>query len=591
MSKYIDLFIKTDIQVDTIKQSTLKIGSESVAIIPTSEVNSTLQYESGSWKYTNHGISKELSKTLLPSANRISFTGADLVNGKLIIQHNLGFKYILGLDYTIMPRNITFVDENTLELDYSDQPSTISGDVWFLQSNQNMFGPSVSTIKQGLLAYWSLDDVENDSVYDSQNRFQLISDQEKLKLSGGRSGRIGKTWATSSDSNARLYCNVTIDPNEYSSKFTLNVWFWIPGGQIDFWKRLIGIESTNGNDLGAFGIFANQNGHTVFAPSDGRSSLWTDSINSDAGKTGKWVMVTGVFDNGLAKLYIDGTLVASKTDIPKMTSSGSPALFSDVNGQVGMVKIDEAGFWNRALTEREITLLFNNGKGVNPITYEQGTDDPGISDDGLIVFLPLDSTRVFGGEGGWNSLQMVYTGINFSVQDGVPCIDKTNSYSAFKLTPVDKLPTGESPFTVSFWSKCSTEGSVGEVETFNITFGASNGTGAFYIGVSATGFTVNSWASESTMKAIGTTVENGTKWHHYVFRYTETGGELWIDGEKKTESSGRYSINPQYCTIFGRYWANHGAAFTGAMSSLRIYGRALSENEIKVLAKEFTPTA
>lgn len=469
-----------------------------------------------------------------------------------------------------------------------------SGDKCFFLKDKNLCVPVFSTtpessLSKNLFAYWSFDEgAEVDAVSDAKGRYPMTIDQEKIKLMGGRYGKVGGAWTSASDSNARLYCNVSIDPSEYSSEFTLNVWFWMPAGQVDFWRKLVGISSTTGNDLGSFGIFVDQDGYIVFAPSDGRSSLWTDSINS-AGGTGRWVMVTGVFNNGSAELYINGTLAKSGTDIPKMESKGIPVLLDDVDGQVGMVEIDEAGFWNRALTEYEIALLFNDGKGYNPITNEHGSNDTGISDDGLIVFLPLDSTRVFGGEGGWNSLQQAYSGASFLVRDGLPCLGKTNSYGAYKLSPTNNLPTGETPFTISFWSKCDTEGSVGDVETFNITFGASNGAGAFYLGASATNFTVNSWASESTMKAIGTTVEDGTKWHHYVFRYTETGGELWIDGKKKAESSGRYSINPQYCTISGRYWANHGAAFTGSMSSLRIYARALPESEIQTLAKEFTP--
>ena len=474
--------------------------------------------------------------------------------------------------------------------DFPEDVLPQSGDKCLLIRDKNLCIPVYSAVSQnslgnGLMAYWSFNEGAGaDTVSDAVGRFPMTTSGH-LGIMGGRSGIVGGGWTSNSNSYDGLLSNVSIDPGEYASEFTLNIWFWIPGGQTEFWRRLIGIRSSSGSDLGAFGIFADQDGHIVFAPSDGRSSLWDDSINYAAG-SGEWIMVTGVFNNGSARLYKNGTPVASGEALPQMTSPGIPVLLYDVNGQPGMVEIDEAGFWKRALSESEIAFLFNNGRGRNPITNEEGTDNPGISEDGLILYLPLDSSRAWGGDGGW-SLQRSYSGAEFSVQDGIPCLSKTNSYGAWNVTPTDRLPTGETPFTISFWSKCDTEGSVGDVETFNITFGASNGTGAFYLGASATNFTVNSWASESTMKAIGTVVDDGTKWHHYIFRYTETGGELWIDGKKKAESSGRYSINPQYCTISGRYWANHGAAFTGAMSNLRIYGRAVSETEIRALANEF----
>lgn len=70
----------------------------------------------------------------------ISFTRADLVDGILTIHHNLGRRYLLGLDYSVTPKEVTFTDENTLVLDYSDQANTgdFSGTIWFVGSKANM---------------------------------------------------------------------------------------------------------------------------------------------------------------------------------------------------------------------------------------------------------------------------------------------------------------------------------------------------------------------------------------------------------------------------------------------------------------------
>lgn len=61
-------------------------------------------------------------------------------NGIVTIQHNLGKKYPIGLDFTVMPDAIEYTDANTLKLDYSSHGTTSSviSKVWFLNSQPSM---------------------------------------------------------------------------------------------------------------------------------------------------------------------------------------------------------------------------------------------------------------------------------------------------------------------------------------------------------------------------------------------------------------------------------------------------------------------
>lgn len=596
MSKYIDLSVKTDIQVDAIKQSTLKIGSESVAIIPTSEADSTLQYESGSWKYTNHGVSKELSKTLLPSTNRISFTGADLVNGKLTIKHNLGFKYILGLDYTVMPKNITFVDENTLELDYSDQPNTITGSIWFVMSDQTMLVQLAKTVKNNLVAYWSLDEgADSAIVQDSMGNYPLITEADnQLYLHGGYLGVIGSAWGSMANNFQCVRSTEKISSDVYKNAYTFNIWFLFPYISTSGNRQLIGINKSadSTNYMKEIGLYVSSDGWLHFCPVywSGTQGSW-DGFVSTQYTLGAWGMATGVFENGLAKLYLNGTLAGTKTFESLPDSTGYLALFCQSWNQRNPLRLDEAGFWTRALNESEIAFLYNNGKGFNPVSSVQGDGTASIFPvDDLLVCVPLDCPYAsWVKEGEWEYLSESFSGNTFGLQDGIPCIYKTDSYGAYTLSPASRLPTGETPFTVSYWAKSSTEGNPMAAETLNITFGESDGYDTFRMGLSATGVAVQNLDHSTAHADIYYDID-GTTWHHVLFRYTETAGELWADGVKCGETTERYTIKPEKCMIFGRHYYNHGVGFTGAMSSLRIYGRALSESEIQALAKEFTPT-
>lgn len=91
------------------------------------------------WQYSNDGEiwnSIDTTNISLPY-ELISITTDNLVNGIATIKHNLGQKYVLGLDYTVTPDNIEYTDDNTLTLDYRSHEN-LNCKVWFYKSAQNM---------------------------------------------------------------------------------------------------------------------------------------------------------------------------------------------------------------------------------------------------------------------------------------------------------------------------------------------------------------------------------------------------------------------------------------------------------------------
>lgn len=404
---------------------------------------------------------------------------------------------------------------------------------------------------------------------------------------------IGTGWSRGSFSRAALSADTTISADEYKDAYTFNIWMMFPSGYSNSSAQLIGINNNrfSSESRRCIGLYGDSYGIARFVP-----IYWSGTMGSeDASVSGRynldeWTMVTGTYANKNAKLYINGALVSQKTfdDVP--STNGYLTLFGNSWDHDNGLRLDVASFWNKELTSDEIAFLYNEGKGCDP---HSGVSGDGTSlnfpSDDLILSIVLDSRDARGGEGGW-SLTESFTGNTFGFQNGVPCIYKTDSYGAFKLTPVDRLPTGETPFTVSYWAKSSTEGNpMGSAETLNITFGESDAYNTFRMGLSATGVAVQNLDNSTSHANIYYDID-GTTWHHVLFRYTESVGELWVDGVKCGETTERYTIKPEGCMIFGRHYYNHGSGFTGAMSSLRIYGRALSESEIQALAKEFTPT-
>ena len=110
MSKYIDMEVKTDVKIDKIAQSTLKLRPSGVTIIPdmTDIGSAGLRYTStGKWEYNNGDAWVALPDgATLPTTQVIEITAPDLVNGVATIQHNLG-NVPFGSDSSVTPYDVT----------------------------------------------------------------------------------------------------------------------------------------------------------------------------------------------------------------------------------------------------------------------------------------------------------------------------------------------------------------------------------------------------------------------------------------------------------------------------------------------------
>jgi len=81
--------------------------------------------------------------------------------------------------------------------------------------------------------------------------------------------------------------------------------------------------------------------------------------------TNIWYHVVMVRTSGTLNFYVNGTITSgSNTSTP-----ATPTTLSQIGSQVGIRffngKIDEVGFWNRALSSTEITQLYNGGAGLS----------------------------------------------------------------------------------------------------------------------------------------------------------------------------------------------------------------------------------
>ena len=103
---------------------------------------------------------------------------------------------------------------------------------------------------------------------------------------------------------------------------------------------------------------------------------------------------------------------------------------------------------------------------------------------------------------------------------------------------------------------------------------------------------------EGSTDGVGRALCDG-KWHHAaVTLWSENSraySEVWIDGNRAYKSYAAVSLNTgtaySYASVGGHSAQyNWMSSLNGDLSRLRVYGRALSESEIKALSDELSPT-
>ncbi len=78
-------------------------------------------------------------------------------------------------------------------------------------------------------------------------------------------------------------------------------------------------------------------------------------------------------------------------------------------------------------------------------------------------------------------------------------------------------------------------------------------------------------------------------WHHVVVVRDETNGELWVDGNLKSVSGSMFSVYSDSDVCVGNSFSGDSyqrQSWSGLLDEVRVYGRALSSNEVAQLYVE-----
>ena len=170
------------------------------------------------------------------------------------------------------------------------------------------------------------------------------------------------------------------------SNYTISSWVNLDSFATTSTGGLSGIFSTL---MGPFytGVELRVDGTGFITNLLGGNSSWYSATNSNSLQLNTWVNVTVSWDGSVSKIYKNGILVET-LNAPYFTNNNFPIMIGTrgnySNGGWLDGKIDDIGLWNRALTQQEITAMYNG------VTYSATCNNvSGSLTQGLVGYWPF----------------------------------------------------------------------------------------------------------------------------------------------------------------------------------------------------------
>ena len=203
-----------------------------------------------------------------------------------------------------------------------------------------------SDLAIGLAGYWKLDESTGPTASDSSGNGNTGTWQTTPVWTAGKIGNAASFSGTGT-------INITI-PNSSSlaqvnsTKVSVSVWMYTTSNTA---QRVISKDA-----------------NTYYLYYDGTKIHWAinDVGYNDAGyavSTNAWHHIVGTYDGSNRRLYVDGVLRLTIAQSTTMNNSGNLYIGAYGSYQPFQGMIDEAGVWNRVLSDTEVTMLYNSGAG------------------------------------------------------------------------------------------------------------------------------------------------------------------------------------------------------------------------------------
>ena len=431
----------------------------------------------------------------------------------------------------------------------------------------------------GLVGYWPFNGNAND---ESGNGNNGVVNGATLAID--RFGNIDKSYSFDGISNY-ISINNSSSLNIIGTQITLSFWLYSNNNPND--ANYKGI-SKGGYDVGSGYEFIYRNS---FSGDDGVISITggTGIQACDVGYNmneafGQWIHLAVTLNNGVASFYVNGVYQVGNNlnQISQFVSNNSELLFgkrNPLNSNAGFLngKMDDIGIWNRALTQQEITNMYNG------VTYSDTCNAvSGSLTQGLVGYWPFCG----------NANDDSGNGNNGTVNGAILTNDRFgNSNSAYEFDGLTSyisgngvnLPQGDSSRTVSLWVKTiggfsvNTGGQTGSV----FDYGTLENNKRFAVLLVDNDFTNYFSAVYNDFHPNTSVVSN--VWTNIVWVYSDTNLKLYINGilsstgnvSNLNTTGQNFVIGNTIPNSIGQY-----EKYKGAIDDIGMWNRALTQEEI-----------
>lgn len=234
-------------------------------------------------------------------------------------------------------------------------------------------GSTPSTLLDGLVSYWSMDGASGNAI-DSVGSNDLTENGTVSRVAG----KVGNCAQDLTDANYfSLDSNSEIDL--YNKSFTYSLWVGNSEGSNRFYLVKGVSYSGSNNQIYISSISTGGPGFRCEVSSGGSNRVESGIL---ASTTFKHVVVTFDLPTKTLSIHVNGNKTSGTTLAVPPNSGGALRVgkfYSD--GFSAQADVDEIGFWNRVLTDPEISELFSNGLG-NPYPF---TSSAPIGDELVVI--------------------------------------------------------------------------------------------------------------------------------------------------------------------------------------------------------------
>jgi hypothetical protein len=294
-------------------------------------------------------------------------------------------------------------------------------------------------ISAELVAYWTLDEGSGNMVYDTSGN----NNNGTINGATWCDGKYGKALQFNGQDN---YVEVpSSDSLEIDENVTIAAWInWIDAG--DTWLGILANGQQNG-PWENYGLFVNRSSRFLYFTLSLNGGHVVQQTSNDVIVPNEWVHVCASWDGSKARIYINGQMKLETAQSGTLVPTGLPLRIGHRNGSPHYFNgtIDEVRVYNHALTESEILVAMEGGKGYPYALGPSPVDGAMYSDTWATI-----SWR----PGDFAVSHDVYMGENFDdVNNGTADTFRGNQSLTYFVVgfPGYPYPNGLVPGTTYYW--------------------------------------------------------------------------------------------------------------------------------------------